>query len=107
MRQIVEAVDRGESPPGVDDAEIEKHARLTAELDHRVRNEVLIPFLQAHPEISSEITVGAFLSVAAVHAIAELEMGPDDFVELARAVHRLSRPEAEELRKRVLSRGRA
>ena len=103
MREIIDAVDanvkRHGDVDGVDDSS--PTARLSAELEHRIRD-LVTDFLKVHEsELDPTAVCGALLGAAAVQVMTIFEMGPDDFAELARATARLSIPEVEALRARI------
>jgi hypothetical protein len=96
MRDIIEAVDRGDIKN-----EGTATAALAAELEHRVRD-VVTEFIKAHKsELEQTTIVTALVGAAAVQVMTLFDMGPDDFAELARAAGRLSLPEVEELRAKM------
>jgi len=103
MRDAVRDVDEGRGPKLT--TEEQSEADVAGELETSL-NALVRTFVELHPEVDLKVTGQALLCSAAVQLMARLDMGPDDFAELARAVGRLSQDEAQALRRAVLSRGR-
>jgi hypothetical protein len=101
MREIVDAVDANVKRRGGVADEAPATARLSAELEHRIRD-VVTDFIKVHEsELDATSVCGALLGAAAVQMMTLFEMGPDDFAEIARATGRLSLPEVTALRARL------
>jgi hypothetical protein len=82
--------------------------KLADELAQRIRVEVLIPFTAKRRE-ATDAVVPALLQIAALHAMAGFEMGPDDFAAFAHRVAEHYQPFAREIREKgeAIARGDA
>ncbi len=107
MRQAVRAINAGVKLPAELEGEVDRDAAWSVELSDRVRREVLIPWCHEHAEAGPDIAGGALIQVAALHLMAGLGMGPDDFGEFARATAELFKDEARAIREQVKRRGQS
>lgn len=99
MRECIRDVDAGRDQ--VDDAEVDRDAAAAAELEQLLRGVVLQFLAERAPDAGPEVAGTALLRMASIHVMAGLDMGPDDFAELARATAERAADEARQIRKKL------
>jgi hypothetical protein len=118
IKAVIAAVDRGDFEGDAQPTEV---TRLAADLEYRIRD-VVEGFLREHafeikpsgevcrllgPHSVRTVALQALVAAAAFESMVLVDMDPDDFAELARAVARLSIPEVNEERERLRRTGMA
>ena len=109
MRGLIAAIDRGERAfdlSAEDLVRVDRDARWAKELEAKLRA-VYMQFHAEHGDAGPQVGGPALLRAAALSLMAGLDMDPDNFAELARAVAKHSEQEAKQLRQRLLSTGQA